>query len=237
MRGLAPMWNWPRKVSTCVNGCSPLLWGQSRLGRSERERCFSTSGSTHTKTRHCTDQTQTFKSMQNRTLKRQDGAHPPGITPSRGRLPAGFAVYSRPGGFLAHSYRASGLSVRSLCFGPFHPHLHSQWRKVCSSWGRVSKTTLQALSSQREERTFQMLCWLVGRTPSPPAEWWWWWGWLCCLFDSAAVSFQEQLKGPPEPAWAREWGKGLLTTWWKPHRASHRPHLETFTHLVSFLSC
>lgn len=58
---------------------------------------------------------------------------PPGITPSRGRLPAGFAVHSRPWVFLAHSYRASGLSVRCLCFGPFHPHLHSQWGKVCSS--------------------------------------------------------------------------------------------------------
>lgn len=52
------------------------------------------------------------------------------IRPSRGRCPAGFAVDSHPWVFLAHRYRTSALSVRSLSVGPFRPHRHSQWGKV-----------------------------------------------------------------------------------------------------------
>lgn len=150
-------------LHVCKHGCSPLLWGRSRWGLSGGERCFSTNGSTHTITRHCTDQTQTFKSMQNKTQKARWCTHPSrgwGITPSRRRLPGrvcrGFfsLIVTELLGWVSGVYvLAPSIHTGTVSGGK------------SSSWGRVSKTTLQGLSSQREKRTFQILRWLVGRTP------------------------------------------------------------------------
>lgn len=205
-------------LHVCKHGCSPLLWGRSRWGLSGGEGCFSTNGSTHTITRHCTDQTQTFKSMQNKTQKARWCTHLSrgwGITPSRRRLPGRVCrVLSPARGFFSLIVTellgwVSGVYVLA-------PSIHTGTVSggKSSSWGRVSKTTLQGLSSQREKRTFQILRWLVGRTPESTCRVGG--GRLggagvvtaCCLFDSTAVSFQEQLKGPPEPAWAQEVGGG-----------------------------